>query len=76
MTKHLHVHRHLHRDLHRLMPIASASHRALESSLSTISKRAQSTFLKLVGAIFKASRYLATVLRAQSMPCSLSISES
>lgn len=33
-------------------------------------------FLKFAGAIFNASRYLATVRRAHSMPCSLSMSES
>ncbi len=31
---------------------------------------------RLVGAMRKASRYLATVRRAQSMPCSFSMSES
>src|SRR5574343_1662410 len=35
----------------------------------------QSALRRLAGAILSASRYLATVRRAQSMPCSLSMSE-
>lgn len=48
----------------------------LDLDFSWALDQSYSVFLRLVGAIFKASRYLATVLLAQSMPCSLSISES